>query len=428
MRTPYALGGREAIPLEAAVSAESVILRAIQPTDVEAFRGAFAGVFAFEPSDDTTAAFADWIEFDRTIAGFEGDRMVSTGGTLSFGLVVPGGATVSAGGLTVVSVQPTHRRRGLLHRIVEHHFDDCAGHSEVVSLLYASESSIYGRFGYGRAVDRLDLSIHLAAARLRSDLPEPRGTFEFITPADAVATLPPVYERAIVGTPGAIVRRQADWERYVSDPESWRDGATPYRHVLYRRDGEAVGAAKYRQKSSWNYQGPDGTVIVNEIIAVDAEAYAALWRFILSLDLMTKMEAHLRPIDEPLLDLLEDPRRLVRTTTDSLWLRFLDVPAALAARRYRMPVSAVIEVEDRYRPAVGGKFRLDGGPDGAECTPTTDEADIRLDTQSLASAYLGAPRLARLAWLGRVEGAPEAVASLDAAFTSPLPPYCQVPF
>jgi predicted acetyltransferase len=272
------------------------------------------------------------------------------------------------------------------------------------------------------------VTIQMAGARLRPDAPEPEGDFEFMTPDEARATLPELYERAIVGTPGAIVRRDADWFRYVNDPESWREGATANRHLLYRRGGEAVGAARYRQKNSWNDQGPDGTVTLYEVIAVDAEAYAALWRFIFSLDLMTKVDAERRPVDEPLLELLEDPRRLKRSTTDSLWLRLLDVPTAMTARRYPSPVSMVIEVDDTYRPSAGGRFRLAGGPDGAECSPTTDPSDVRLDTQSLASAYLGAPRLARLAWIGRVQGDAEAVAALDAAFTTALPPYCQVPF
>jgi predicted acetyltransferase len=268
----------------------------------------------------------------------------------------------------------------------------------------------------------------MAGARLRPDVPEPEGDFEFMKPDEARAIVPEIDERAIVDTPGAIVRRDADWFRYVNDPESWREGATANRHLLYRRGGEPVGAARYRQKNSWNEQGPDGTVQLHEIVAADAEAYAAIWRFILSLDLMTKVDAERRPVDEPLLELLDDPRRLKRTTTDSLWLRLLDVPTALAARRYRSPVSLVIEVDDPYRPSAGGRFRLEGGPDGAECSPTTDPSDVRLDTQSLASAYLGAPRLARLAWIGRIDGDAEAVAELDAAFTTALPPYCQVPF
>jgi predicted acetyltransferase len=410
------------------VAAESVTLRAIEPSELAAFRAVSARVFAFEPSEDTTEALGRWVEFDRTIAGFDGDRMVATGGTLSFELTVPGGTTVGAGGLSLISVQPTHRRRGLLRRMVERHFDDCVGHGEAVSLLYASESSIYGRFGYGQAVDRLDVSLQIAAGRLRPELSPPLGAFEFMTPDEARSILPSLYERSTSGVSGALNRREADWERYVFDPEMWRDGATAYRHLLYQRDGQPAGAAKYRQKSGWNDQGPDGAVIVTELIAVDAEAYSALWRFILSLDLMTKMEATMRPVDEPLLDLLEDPRRLRRTTTDSLWLRFLDIPTALAARRYRVPVSVVIDVDDPSRPDAGGQFKLDGGPDGAECTPTTDAADIRLSTQALASAYLGTPRIARLAWLGQVDGDPEAVATLDSAFTTPLPPYCQVHF
>lgn len=410
------------------MSEDTVRLRAIEESELPAFRAAFGRVFAFDPNEETLDAFRNWIELDRTIAGFDGDHMVATGGTLTFELVVPGGGTLHAGGLTVVSVQPTHRRQGILRRIIGHHFDDCVSNGEAVSLLYASESSIYGRFGYGRAVDRLDVEIQTGAARLRADLPSVRGAFEFVSPEEALSALPSLYRRATATTPGAIVRRAADWDRYVADPPGSRDGATSHRHLLYRRDGEVVGAVKYRQKSGWNDQGPNGSAIVEEITTLDAEAYAAVWRFILSLDLMTKVEAHLRPVDEPLLDLLADPRRLQRTTTDSLWLRLLDVPVALAARRYRMPLSVVIEVEDSSRPDAGGRFRLDGGPDGAECGPTTDPADVRLSTQALASAYLGMPRIARLAWLGGVEGDPDVVAALDTAFTTPMAPHCQVFF
>ena len=405
-----------------------VSFRAIEASEAAAFRRAFGAVFAFDPSDESVEAFTDWAELDRTIAGFDGDVLVTTAGTLSLRLVVPGGAAIAAGGLSMVSVAPTHRRQGLLRQIMNLHFDDAVARSEVVSILYASEVPIYGRFGYGLAIDRLDFSIDIGRATLRADVAAPSGSYRLVSPDEARRLVPPLYEQSVATTAGAALRREADWSRYFYDPEAWRDGATSYRHLIYERDGAIVGAAKYRQKSAWNYEGPDHTTVVNEIVARDGEAYAAVWRFLLSLDLTTRLEAERRPVDDPLTEILADTRRLKRTTTDSIWLRILDVPAALSARRYRMPISMVLDIEDEFRPGAGGRFRLEGGPDGAQCALTDDEPDVRLSTQALSSAYLGAPRLATLAWLDRIHGEPDAIRLLDDAFTTARHPYCQLPF
>jgi predicted acetyltransferase len=408
---------------------DSVILRSITSDEVSRFREAFALVFGFESGDDDVLdSFAGWIERDRTIAGFDGDALVATGGALSFRLVVPGGETIPAAGLTVVSVTPTHRRQGLLRRIMGRHFDDAEERGEPVSILYASESSIYGRFGYGAATQAASLSIRRAHAALRSDLPTPEGTFRIVGDEGARGDVEDVFARSVAGVAGSVLRRPADWDRFFFDPPMWRDGATPFRLALYERGGKPCGYVKYRQKSGWNEQGPDATVVVSEIQAVDGEAYAALWRFLLSIDLASRLEASGRPSDDPIVHLLADPRRLERKVGDSLWLRLLDVPRALSARRYRVAGSLVIRVDDASRPNAGGIFRLEGGPDGAECAPADDDPDLRLSTADLASAYLGAGRLRALAWLGRVEGDAEAVRLADDMFTTSRDPHCSVFF
>jgi predicted acetyltransferase len=409
--------------------ADPVVLRPITSEEIAQFRDAFALVFGFEAGDGAVLdSFAGWIERDRTIAGFDGDALIATGGALSFRLVVPGGETIPAAGLTVVSVAPTHRRQGLLRRIMGRHFDDAADRGEPVSILYASESSIYGRFGYGAATEAVSLSIRRAHADLRGDLPAPEGTFRIVVDDGARGEIEDVFARSVSGVAGSVLRRPADWDRFFFDPPAWRDGATPYRWVMYERGGKPCGYAKYRQKAGWNDQGPDATVVVSEIQAVDGEAYAALWRFLLSIDLASRLEASGRPSDDPLVHLLADPRRLERKVGDSLWLRLLDIPAALAARRYRVAGSLVIRVDDAFRPDAGGTFRLDGGPDGAECTPTGDAPDLLMATADLAGAYLGARRLPALAWLGLLDGDPEAVRLADDMFTTSREPHCSVFF
>jgi predicted acetyltransferase len=308
------------------------------------------------------------------------------------------------------------------------HFDDVEAHAEAVSILYASESSIYGRFGYGVATESTSLSIALTHAALRADVAPPEGRFRVAVGDGERDAVVDVYAAAVAGIPGALERRPADWDRFFFDPPAWRDGATPHRIAIYERDGRARAYAKYRQKAAWNDEGPDATVVVSEIQAVDGEAYAAVWRFLLSVDLAARVEASGRPVGDPLVHLLADPRRLKRRQGDALWLRMLDIPTALSERRYQVDGSFIFEVDDPFRPEAGGRFRLQGGPDGAECTPTGDDPDMTLSTADLASAYLGARRLASLAWLGRVRGDAETIRLADDMFTTAVEPHCSVFF
>jgi predicted acetyltransferase len=367
------------------------------------------------------------VEFDRSMAVFDGELVVATGGTLTFDLVVPGG-NVAAGGLTLISVRPTHRRQGLLTDMIRYHFADCRARAEPLAMLWASESSIYGRFGYGEATVVHDLAVEARTVEFLEPVQAP-GRTRFITPAEAEKLLPVVYERARV-RPGMLSRSPEWWKaRHLADPERHRRGYTAKRFVVYEEEGEALGFTRYRQKANWTDAGiADGEVRVLELIAETPVAYRALWSFLLNIDLSEHVKAYLRPVDEPLPWMLTDPRRVTRIAGDALWVRLLDIPAALSARRYLTQDRLVIEVHDPFLPEVGGRFELEGGPDGAECRPSSAAADVSLDVRDLARLYLGAGETAALTYAGRIEGSADAVDRAGAMFSWHQPPWCSEVF
>jgi predicted acetyltransferase len=413
------------------MTGDGIVLRAITEPEYDRFRDSLSLVFGIDPSEESRARLKRWIELDRTIAAFDGDHIVATGGALTYRLVVPGGALVGAAGVTVVSVNPTHRRRGILTRMMRQQLEDIRDRGEPVAILRASESGIYGRFGYGCAVHAADLTIDRHRGTIRTDAPEPTGRVRLVPVDEARTVFPVVYRTASVDRliPGAIERRPADWEGYFEDPEAEREGASSARLALYESEaGTPTGYARYRHKPSWGPGGPDGTVLVSDIQAVDAEALAALLRFLSSIDLTIKVEFDMMPLDSGIADLLADPRQLRSSTYDLLWVRLVDVVAALEARRYRREGSVVVEVLDSFLPGSGGRFRLEGGPSGAACVRTDEPAQVRLQAGDLAASYLGGSRLRTLAWLGRVVGETETIGLLDDMLSWPVPPATSVRF
>lgn len=400
--------------------AHDVTLRVADPTELDAVRAQLGLVFGFDPHPDDGPAFRDWLEWDRTIVADTGDGLVGTASTNSYRMAVPGGE-VGAGGLTIVTVAPTHRRRGLLTAMMRRHLEDVRDRGEEVAILLASESSIYGRFGFGVGVETGRWELARAHGAFRPDVPSPLGSFRLLDPAAANAIVRRLWGEATAGTPGAVHPRDRDFADMVNDPAHHRDGATANRYLVYERDGEPQGYARYRQKEVWTGFVSDSKLIVREVQARDGEAYAALWRFLLDIDLIFTIDAYPQPVPAPLRLLLRDPRRLVETAHDGLWVRLVDVPGALAARRYAVSGTVVLEVRDDFFGS-GGRFRLEGGPDGASCRPTKDAADVAIGVEHLGSVYPGGRSLGALAWLGFVTGDPAAVALADRMFRSAVPP------
>ena len=404
-------------------------IRPITEDEFEEWVGVFALTFGFDIHPDDREVWRERTELDRTMAVLDQGRIVGTGAAISYRLTVPGGGTVGSAGVTAVSVAPTHRRRGLARDMMRHQLMDIRDRGEPTAVLWASESQIYGRFGYGMAIEGANLTIDRRHARLRRDVSPVEGSVRVITRMDeARATIPDLYDRATAGVAGTITRNPADWTDYFHDPERRRRGSSAVRFAVWERDGQPVGYARFRQKLAWTDMQPDSTLRVAEVLAVDGGAYTALWSFLLGVDLVATIEVSEARVDEPVVELLDQPRRVRRSLGDTIWLRLLDVPAALTARRYAAEGDLVVEAVDDFLAESGGVFRLTGGPDGASCEPTGADPDLRIATADLAGAYLGHSRLRDLHWLGRVEGDPEAAGLLHDMFSWPEPPRCSVHF
>lgn len=335
------------------------------------------------------------------------------------------------GGLTAIGVRATHRRRGILTAMMDHHLDEVARRGQPISVLTASESVIYGRYGYGSAADLTRWKLPTRGTTLAQPS-RAEGSFRQIDKDRAGQTFPAVYEAHRATTPGALSRRRGFWDFWLLDREHWRDGASARFYVQHESaTGEPDGYAVYRVKSSWGDHGiPDGTLIANEVVSGDPEVEAALWQHLLSVDLVATIDGHDRPVEDPLRWQLADPRRLQTVHVgDHLWVRLLDIGTAMSARSYLVEDSLVLEVTDPFRPANSGRWRLEAGPDGAACARTDDDADVALGIADLGAAYLGGVRPSTLSRAGRVEErSPGALARLDLLLSWGSPPWCATHF
>jgi predicted acetyltransferase len=339
-------------------------------------------------------------EPERGLLVRDGATAVAHAAAFTRELAVPGGS-VPAAHVTMVSVAPTHRRRGLLSGLMRRQLREVrdAGR-EPVAVLWASEGRIYPRFGYGLAAQSLTFRCDTVELRLPEPASAP-GTLRLDRPAARGADLARVYERARADRPGWSDRDERWWAYVLADVKSLREGATERRVLLHEGPDGVDGYALYRTREEWDAAGPRGEVRVDEVVTADPAAYLALWRTLLSIDLTRKLTFR-GAVDEPLLRLVNEPRRLGGRLSDALWVRLVDVPAALAARRYATDVDVVVEVTDELLPENSGRWRLVGGPGGASCTASTAPAALACDVRCLGELYLGGVGLAALAAAGRV--------------------------
>ena len=418
---------------------ERYTLRAITPDEFEAFCAVPVQAFNDNESPAEVNEHERIVfEFDRSLAALDGDAIVGTTAAYSFQLTVPGAIT-AAGGVTFVSVLPSHRRRGILSAMMRHQLADIAARGEAIAALYASEAGIYGRYGYGSASGQLRLTIRRGDGALRPATAGPgpgHGPVQLrgAEPSELRTELAKVYDSVVPRRPGMIARDERWWQAVLDDPEFVRRGMSPQKCLLAGDASGPRGYALYRTRPDWDEDGlPYGGLSVRELVATDAAATAALWADLLTRDLIGEVVARNRPVDEPLLDLLADRRRARAYLTDGLWIRLIDVGAALRQRRYSSAADVVIEVADELLPANAGRWRLrcpgpaDGG--AASCERTTAAADVVLPVAALGAGYLGGTRLGALAAAGLVsERKDGALARLSAAFYSDPAPWCPSTF
>jgi predicted acetyltransferase len=363
--------------------------------------------------------------FDRSLACFEGDDVVGTARSFPTRLTVPGGS-VDAGAVTNVTVLPTHTRRGLLTDMMRRQLDDIAAWGEPVAILIASEAPIYGRFGYGSATTNAEVALDPSKCAFR-DAPAESAGVRLVRKEVARRLLPAIYERFHAAQPGAIGRADLVWDAILGIVGGYRGEDTRERFHLVHPDGYA----RYVIDEKWERRLPKSVLHLEELVAVTPDAYAALWRQILSVDLIASVRAGDRPLREPLPWLLDDPAQVQTTSTSHfLWVRLLDVPSALASRSYAAPGELVLEVVDPFRPQSGGRFALEVDPgDPPTCHETTAAPDLTVPADVLAASYLGDPVFIDAALAGRaVEHTPDAAARADAMFGWTPRPWCHTWF
>lgn len=353
-------------------------------------------------------------------AAFDGDRIVGASAMISFELTVPGGRQVPMGGVTSTAVIATHRRRGLLRRMMQAMVDEAVERGEPIAGLSASEGTIYGRYGYGPATLRTRWEVDRTQVTFRDAEPD-SGRLELADAAAARQAWRAVHDQVRRTRVGELSARPGHWDD-LADTAS--DTRGPQRHLVHHdAAGRIDGVAIFRIPWSATVQDA-GTLVVEGIQAANPVAYRALWQLLLDFDLTRRIVAAPRPGDEPLRWMLENPRALrVTRQSDSLWIRLLDLPAALEARGYGATDSLVIKLDDDpLCPANVGTWRLAADASGAACTRTHAAADLEIDLQALGSLYLGGRSAADLAYAGRIRGDAEAVGRLSRLFrTDPEP-------
>jgi predicted acetyltransferase len=369
-------------------------------------------------TDHDRERYARIDEPERSLAWFDDGRIVATASAFTRSVTVPG-AIVPCAAVTAIAVVPTHRRRGLLSSMMRRQLDDLRARGDALAILWASEGGIYGRYGYGIGARAAQLVARRPAARLAL-APEPGDPLAAGPAGDHVEAMRAVHERVRPHRPGMLDRPGPWWGDRLNDAESDRHGAQPLQAVTVE-DGYAL----YAVRPDWGEEGPAGEVGIRELVAASPEARGRLWAYLLDQDLTKTISWRSAPVDEPLWLMLSDPRAVRTSVVDALWVRLVDVAAALSARTYASDPDVVIEVADERCVWNAGRYRLADG----SCTRVDDAPDLALDVATLASAYLGGTTLLALASAGRVrELTPGAVARASTAFRGAVAPWCPETF
>ena len=385
----------------------------------DALRAVYAA-FGEQAEDADVERAKATMPVDRVLVAVDGGRVVGVAAAWPCSLSVPGGE-LPCPGVTWVGVLPTHRRQGVLTALMRSQLDDVHERGEPLAALWASESLIYGRYGYGISAPVYGLDAVRSRFAFRDD-PGPVGSLRIVTREEAAELFPPIYERIRAQRSGLISRSKAWWweqRLYVGPGPS---GAGPRFFVVYERDGRPEGYAFYRIREQWEQSVPQSSVIVVEAFGETATATREVWRYLFGIDLTERVEAQILDRASGLWLGVADPRRLRLKLGDGLWLRLVDVEAALRARSWASDDSLVLEVRDSFCPWNEGRYRTGEGRVDAD-------PDLVLSAADLGSAYLGGVDVYTLAAAGRIEERTAgAIARADALFRTPLPPFCAEEF
>lgn len=389
---------------------EDLTFRAATADDWDAIHSLLSLLFHDADSDELRQVEGSVYEPERGLVATDDEVVVGHAAAYTRELTVPG-AILPAAHVTLVGVAPTHRRRGVLSRMIRRQLAEVAAAGrEPIAVLWASEGRIYPRYGYGLAAQRLSLHVNTGELTLPG---EPTGKLRLVDPVATIGDFAKVYEQLRAERVGWSSRDDRWWRFVLADIPAMREGSTERHGVVHEGPRGLTGYATWRTKGGWDSNGPTAKVEVGEVVATDPETYATLWRFLLGVDLARSLHATFLPLDDPLVHLVNEPRQLGVRMQDGLWIRIVDLPGALAARRYATDVDVVLDVTDPLIPANTGRWRLTNGA----CEPTTGPADLACTVTELGAAYLGGTSLTSLAAAGRVrELTPGALIRASQAF------------
>lgn len=368
---------------------------------------------------------------ERWFAAFDGDRIVGSSGVFSLRLSVPGGE-LPAGGITFVTVLPSHRRRGLMSSMMRLMIDDCHRRGEPLAALWAAEAAIYHRFGFGLATVSINLEAETRSIGFAREWPR-EGSCRLLPAGEGLDLVAPVYEAARVGRAGFLARPPDWWTGILPRVDKDASGGEARRLVVYESAVGPEAYAVYKTKGEWNARGPAGTLTVEEAIASTPRGMREIWRYLLEVDLVRTLKAWRLPGDHPLFLLADEPRRLGATAGDGLWLRIVDVAPALEERTYGVDGQGsgclTLDLRDEYCPWNSGRWRLDVAEGRGQATRSEAPADIALDANDLACLFMGGITAEALAGAGRVmELRPGGLGMADGLFPTASMPWCPQEF
>ena len=399
----------------------AIRIRTVRSNDELALAiGAIGHYFGWAPTAEQVESFLTYLPLDRMHAAFDGGTIVGGAGVYPFEMTVPGGPLTCAG-VTIVGVQPTHRRRGILRRMMTAQREDIRERGEPFAALWASEDTIYGRYGYGAASRCVEIALPRVAAELRAGTPPREGDVRLVDHAEAMKTFPRIYDRLRRTAPGFLLRTRDWWEkRTLDDTQEWRRaGAGPLNRALLELDGKPAGYAIYRiAQHPTEFQR---SLRVQEAHGLTPRATREVWRFLLGVDWMEDIVARLLPLDHPIWQLVARPRLLGMKVWDGLWVRPVDVGETLSGRSFNDGrVTIEVTSDPLFEDNVGCWTIADG-----RARRTTRRPDVRLTVQTLGSVYLSGFTFAELARGGRVEEAARGgIARADAVFHTDTQPWC----